>query len=392
MTAFVSRRALLLAIAFGGLIAGRAAAGDADGNAQAAAYRRAAEPLVADLSKHSPEAFARALDKDVIVDKALASLQSDSKEIAQFRTGLGRGIERVGEQLVAAMPKDGYAKLLRVEARAGEGHCLVRIGYGDNGYGYMDWVLRADKEGRLRVVDWFDFSTGQYYTDSLRQLSVMLAPNPTVLGKIFDIASGKTDHTKQIVPMLQALGKRDYGKSYELFGALDEDLRRNRILSVIAVNAASRSQNDGYYRAALAHLDKYHGGEPTLVFLLIDHYFYTNQYGKLLRAIDSFEKYVGVEDAAMLGIKANSYLVSGKSDDAIAAASRGTRLEPELASNYWTLVTAYNKTKRYDKLIDTAGRLRRQFGFELKPAAFEKDPEYKEFVRSAEFRRWKSKS
>ncbi len=392
MTARSSRRVLLLVIASGSLIAGHASAGDADRDARAAAYRLAAEPIVAELSKHSPQAFANALDKDAIVDKALASLQSDSKEIAQFRTGLGRGVERVGEQLVAAMPKDGYAKLLRVEARAGEGHCLVRVGYGDNGYGYMDWVLRADKQGRPRIVDWFDFSTGQYYTDSLRQLSVMLAPNPTVLGKIFDIASGKSDHTKQIVPMLQALGKRDYGKSYELFGALDEELKRNRILSVIAVNAASRSQNDDYYRAALAHLDKYHGEEPTLVFLLIDHYFYTKQYAKLLRAIESFEKYVGVEDAAMLGIKANSYLVSGNADNAIAAANRGTRLEPELVGNYWTLVTAYNRTKRYDKLIETAGRLRKQFNLNVTPAAFEKDAEYKEFARSAEFKRWKTKS
>ncbi len=388
MELFVPRRAWLVVIAVACASAGRAAAGDAG----AEAYRRAAEPIVADFNKHSPDAFTGALDKEAIVEKAVGSILDDSKDSASFRTGLGRGVERVGQQIVASMPKDGYAKLLRIEARAGEGHCLVRFGYGDNGYGYMDWVLRADKQGRLRVVDWFDFSTGQHYTDSLRQISALLAPNPTMLGKIFDIASGKTERTKQVVPMLQALAKHEYGKSYEIFVALDEDLKRNRILSVMAVNAANRSQNDGYYRAALAHLDKYHGGEPTLVFLLIDHYFYTKQYGKLLRAIDSFEKYVGVEDAALLGMKANSYLMNGDTDHAIDAANRGARIEPELASNYWILVTAYNKTRRYDKLIDTAGRLRRQFGLNVTPAAFEKDPEYKEFVRSAEFRRWKVKS
>ena len=390
MTRFASPRALpiVLVLVFGVALTGRAAAGDAD----AGAYRRVAEPIVADLNRHSPDAFTRALDKDAIVEKAVASVLDDSKDSASFRTGLGRGVERVGPQIAAAMPKDGYAKLLRIDARAGEGHCLVRLGYGDNGYGYMDWVMRADQDGRLRIVDWFDFSTSQQYTDSLRQLSVLLAPNPTMLGKIFDIASGKAERAKPVVPMLQALGKHEYARSYELFAALDEELKRNRILSVIAVSAANRSQNDAYYRAALAHLDKHHGGDPTLVFLLIDHYFYTHQYDKLLRAIGSFEKYVGVEDAALLSMAANSHLMNGNADNAIAAANRGIRIEPELASNYWILVTAYNRTKRFDRLIDAAGRLRRQFGLDLKPAAFEKDPDYKEFVRSVEFRRWKGKT
>ena len=387
----LSCRGWLLAATLGGAVCSAAVlAGPARG-ADSAAYRSAAAPIVADLNKHSAQAFTNSLDRDAIIGKALDPLGAELKDASAFRTGLARGIERVGPQIAGAMPKDGYAKLLRVRTKDGEGHCLVRLGYGDSGYGYMDWAMRADRDGRLRIVDWFDYSTGQNYTDSLRTLSVLVAPNPSLLGKLFDIASGKAERTRQVIPMMQALGKQEFARAYEVFDKLDEELKRNRTLSVAAVGAANRSQNEAHYRAALANLDKHHGSEPALVFLLIDHYVMTKQYDRLLHAIDAFQKFVGVEDAALAGIKANSYMMSGKPDQAIAAAIEGIRIEPELAANYWTLLASYNRTGRYDKVVDTAALLRRQFGLALGPAEFEKDADYKEFVRSAAFRRWKRK-
>ncbi len=359
---------------------------------ESSAYRKAAEAVVAGINKGSGDAFNAALDKEAILDAALAFSLDELVDKSGLRTGLGRGIDKIGKQIVSLIPEGGYAKLLRIKPERGQAWGLVRLDYGDQGYGYMDLLMRPRPGGGVRIVDWFDFATGQRYSASLSQLAALLAPTPTSFGRLFDVASGRADSTRQLTVMFQAMAKQEFKKASETFEAMDDDLKRNRAVSVVAVNAANRSQDANHYRSALANLDRHYGRDPAMVFLLLDYYFLTKQYDKTQGAIDAFEKYVGVEDAALLGIRANTYLMSDNPDRAIAMATKGIKIEPALNNNYWSLLAAYNRTGRYDKVIEVTGLLHRQFGYNMTPAMFEKDPDYREFVQSPAFRRWRQGS
>ena len=349
---------------------------------------RALQSTIKALNNRSPVAFNRMIDTDLIIKKSLSDLQLDTKYKEAFSAGLKKGLGNIGQRFLQMMPEEHWAKVIRVKQYQDHVLGLVRLDYADSGWGYLDLWLAKDSKGKVHIIDWYNYASGELYTSSVKKVVVMTSLNPTLYGKMFDYVSGRADELKVLNRYFATIQKKQYDQAYEIFKNMSVGLKKNRIFGIIAVSSANLSGNDDYYSDALANLAKYHGDDPTLAFLLIDHYFLTEDYEQAIRNLDSFQGYIDTPDAALENLKAISWMKAGKNKLAIQHASNGIRIEPELEPNYWTLFSIYTSTGKYSQAVAIGKELEKRFNYDLGPASLEKVADYRAFAKSAAYRRW----
>ena len=114
---------------------------------------------------------------------------------------------------------------------------------------------------------------------------------------------------------------------------------------------------------------RHHGDDPTLCFLLIDHYFLTGEYQKARDNLDQFVEFTGVKDGGYYFLVTNSYIVEEKLEEAAAWAEKGVEAEPEMEYSYWSLVAIYDTLGRYEEAVKAVAELERRFSYILTPDA-----------------------
>lgn len=354
-------------------------------------YASTARAIVAEFTQRQTAAFDRAVDPDAIITSALADLAMD----AAWKQGISQELNSVirtklGPKLISQMPEGAYAKLVRTRVDGQKTLALMRIDYGDNGTGYLDMHLVRDKNGMVRIVDWYDYSTGQLYTQSLRQLIGLMSPTPTILGKLFDAVSRRKESINAVMELISLHKSQKYPEAVKLFLTLHEDLRKDRMLNIVAVQAANMSNDDALYHKTLANLDRYFSSDPSMAFLLIDYYFLEQKFDKALAALDQVQKSFGAEDAALDSLKANTHLSAKNYSQAARHAQHAIAIEPEYEGSYWSLINALVQDKKYAGAITVAKDLEDGFGYDMGPESLGASAVFEPFIQSAEYRRWRS--
>ncbi len=355
------------------------------------AYEETAEAIAQGFTERDTSAFNEAIDADAIIATALDSLTLDAGFKREFSKGLKSAIEeKIGLQFTTAMPDGAYAKILRVKRDGGVSKALLRVDMGDAGNVYMDLYLKRDKAGKVRIVDWFDYSAGQPYSASLEQFANMASPTPTIIGRIYDRVTDNKKNQDAFMAMFNANKLGEHARTVELFLAMDEEMLKSRVINMAAIRAAQQSGDDELYVKTLAVLDKYHGDDPTLTFILLDYHFIKENYSKVISSLNYLEKTFGVEDAALKAMIANAHLESGNYDAAIKAANSGIELEPEYENGYWSLMTAQLLSENFSDAVVTAKILENTFSYDLSPESIGENEVYAGLLQSEAYKRWRA--
>lgn len=353
-------------------------------------YEATAAKVVDGLTAHDPAPFNRAIDADSIIETAFDGLYLDSNWKRDFGSGLKKAINtQLGNKLISRIPANAYAKLLRVKVQGNEGRALARLDYGDSGSGYMDMHLVKDASGKIRIVDWYDYSTGQLYSQSLRQAIATLSPTPTVLGKVFDIATNRKAAADVMEKFIGLNNQQKYAETVRYFLSLDEDFRKSRLLNIIAFQAASQIDDMELYRKVLENIEHYYSNDDTMAFVLLDYYYLDGKYGKVLHSANQLMSSFGVDDANLLVIKSNTLIELKKFAEAEKQANRAIALEPDFEYGYWSQIASRVGSKDYGKAVETAKILENKFGYDLSPANFAGNETYAGFIQSAEYISWR---
>jgi tetratricopeptide (TPR) repeat protein len=345
--------------------------------------RAVVEPVVNGLNERSTEELTAAIDLPAIWQTVFRDIDVSTEFKNGFITGFDRSFGENLRRMLDRIPERGYAKLLRVE----EKRALVRIDFGENGYMYREFHFAPDYEGRLRIVNWYDYSMGQMFSDSVRQLILVSAPDTSMLKRILDVGD---DDTQQLLELFQALGARDFEKFATSFEALPDEIRNSRIMQIVAIQVAQQSGDMNRYQMALRLLATHHRDDPTLTFLLLDHYFLEGQYDLATELLDRLQHHLGVEDAGVLGMKANTLMMARKLNEAIVSAKRAVELEPSLEAPHWSLLKSCSLAERYEEAVAAAKKLESNFGYVLDAGAFSTDPDYQSFTQSQPFSAWQA--
>lgn len=355
-----------------------------------AVYRSSAQQIADGFTQRDTSAFDQAVAPATILDEVFSGLFVDSDWENSFRAGVSSAIRnKLGPRLVSQMPSEAYAKLLRVTVEDNEGRALIRMDYGDSGNGYIDLHLVRDESGAVRVIDWFDYSSGQRYTQSLRQVVATMSPTPTILGKVFDIATDKKAGADALEKIITLNKERRYEEEVRYFLSLEEGIRESRLLNIIVLQAANMSNDMELYSRMLDNLAHFYGDDERMAFMLIDYYFLSSQYDKVIELSQQLQKSFGVEDAGLIVFESNALLEQGKNAEAEKTALRAIELEPEYEYSYWSLLTAQLATESYASAVDTAKTLEEEFQYDMSPESLGSNDIYSELVSTKPYLSWR---
>lgn len=262
---------------------------------------------------------------------------------------------------------------------------LIRIDYKSNGHEYIILQVKRQAHNKLAVVDLFFMTAGRNMSASVGAMSqLIMKPSKSMLKRLF----GRVDVDTKMMSTLKELGQMrvngKYREGYALLQTLPEDVQNSRVLIDLGLLFTQKISDDEY-RKQLSKLDKYYGHDDSTVFILIDHYYFTHEFTKMLSALDRLAGILG-EDGAILTLKANAYYSMNDYDNAKKACYSAIQIEPEYTGAYWTLATVLTKHEQYSELIKVLDLLQSRFGYTFTAKNFAGIPIYSKFVQSPEFK------
>jgi hypothetical protein len=340
------------------------------------------------LVQGNGKAFTETLDQKALLDSVFEGMSHDTKTIDELRTGLSIGLSQIGDVLVRNL-ENAQIKYLRSRFKDDLHTALVRIDFGEKGINYLDFVLRKDVDGNIKIVDWYDYSKGQYYTDSVRQAIVLLLPEETTLfEKLLGTRGLNQKEVDQFVKLGELMNQQKFAEWLELYDELPDKLQESRILLLTRILVSVAAGDEATYRIALKDLHEKMGDDPTLGLILIDYYYYEKDYASAQKVLDNLSEHIG-GDAAIDALRANVYLISEDYSKSVKYAEKAIKADEDYEDAYWTLLSASVPDKKYDTAVNALDMLATKFGYEFYPEDIEEAEDYKAFVKSKAYKKWK---
>lgn len=283
---------------------------------------------------------------------------------------------------------ESTAKFMRVVTRGAETRPLLRFDYGDSGFEYIEFVVKPDGKGGIRIVDWAPLSGGELYSQVIGRMARILSdPAPGLIKTLLGMPQVDQESLNRMKSIAESRRKGDLRGAYLEMEKLPAAISDSRVMLVQRASLASEAGDDAGYRKMLARLEQLHGNDPAAAFMLLDHYFFAKDLDKCLRAITTIESRVGVDGMTQM-LRSNIYMTMGKHQEAITYASKAIEAEPDMTDPYFTLAQSHVSLGQFDQAIEVYSTLRDDFGFQFTQENFAKDATFTKFIASSQFKKW----
>ncbi len=253
--------------------------------------------------------FARVMDWGAISDAVLRDLPENRKEGTYRRKDLLGSLTQSGgvaRHISEKVKRGGSYHFLRLkevaDARSGERVLMFRYIDPDGGVDYHHLYLHHGPGNLLAVREIFMFHFSETYTDSIRQT---LAPELYVGGmrnygsnipavRMTEVVQIQFRENMQIIQAIfEAYEKSNFQQTLDLFDILPEELRMNKTLQILRLNAAMRHADPNVYLYVMADLRQNMKNDPCVDFLSLDYLFSKGLYTEVLRSMDRIDTIIG---------------------------------------------------------------------------------------------------
>lgn len=355
------------------------------------AFRAGMEAVVEDLNRGSYTRLTAAMDADDVLERIFGLRLIDQRVQRDFRERVAadQDFKRFIESMYAEEAKDGLrARLLAVESRGTRGRAVVRFDMSHFRFNYVEYQLELDERDRLTVLDWDDYMRGYRMSDRIGLILVQSQPSVRSARKLVDFPNVQERDVFQVVEILKAARDYDLDRFFNIFDNLGDELKRQRAVLVVGLDAARDARKRRNQRAMLVAIDRYHPKDPLFTLSLLDYYFPDKQYQKAHDALLRLASKLRIDDAVTNARLSSALLVMGRQEEAIAYASKAVEQEPGLELGWWAALRARVAAGNFAQAVEALARLAGEFGHELGPEALAKDPSLAQFVESSEYRDW----
>ncbi len=347
--------------------------------------------IIGNLNAGSFKLFTKAIDKDDFIDRIFGLRLIDGGIKRDFRSDIKESEKWSGfvKSLYAKESEDGIrATLLIVESRGESGRAVVRFDMSRFRANYHEYDLRLDDKGRVIIVDWNDYLWGHLFTDRMGLTMVQAKPNKNAARKLVDFSNVREEQIFQIMELLKATRDRDFDRYAQIMETLDERLKAQRTIIKLGLDTARAARKRGVQRDSLQMVDRYFATDPLFALALMDYYLPAKRYQDAYDALLNLQRYLRIDDALLNARLSSILLVMNRIDDATELALKSVTQEPDLELGWWSVIRARVTAKKYADAIEALETLERDFGQALGPDALSKDPLFRDFMLSAEYRGW----
>lgn len=336
------------------------------------------------FNQRSVDAFMKLVDVDAFGHIVLDDLDLGAADREGIRRRLPASVRKMAETSMRAIGQnEGSAKYLRAGLEDGRAYAMVRLDLGDQGVDYIKYYASSPRA----VEDWYIFTAASLYSGAVRFNLASIFRSESTLLKLFRIPQVSARDTRAFIEVRDSLVKQDYAGAYKALEKFPEDYRNSRQWALMRVTYGGRAGDD-VYRGALRHLASRFGADADLQLLLIDHYFYENQFERALAAVAALERAVGGEDASTNGLRGNLLTALKRSREAEAACRRGVALEADFKPAYWCLVSVALERNDGRLAVEALTAYEKAFGVSFDAARLAQQEGYERIGKTREFAAW----
>ena len=351
-------------------------------------FRAGFQDIVTDLNSNSFERFARAIDRDDMLDRIFGLRLIDPKIKQSFRENFDDNLVNILKSAFAETGGNIRAAWLGFGSKGDRGKAIVRYDLPDFQFNYHEYELQLDDRGRVVIVDWIDYLDGEKFSDGVGMQLIAANPGNSAVRKLLDFQGPTEQQTFQVTELLKASRDRQVDRYFDILDNLDEKMRGQRVVVVTSVQLTKATRNRRKLRTALIDVDKYFPEEPLYSLMLLDYYFPSRKYEQAMQTLLRLQSTLGVQDSAMSARLSAASLVLGNTEDALSHAEQAVRIEPGLELGWWSALRARTAMAQFDTAVEALDQLEKTFGYTLGPEAFEKDPSMSDLLLSSEYESW----
>jgi hypothetical protein len=349
-------------------------------------YVAFAHKLERDLSTRHYDSFAKALDMDALLEKALSGITATDKTKQGFREGFDNGFTNSFARSFSVIKS---YKLLRLTNTNGECHALYRVLVQGGGMNYHDLFLKSKNGGPVRIVDFYIALTGEPVSVTVRRvaLPIMADRDKTFLQHLFGDEQDLIKYQAEWTQVITLCQNKKYSEALSVYEELPLSLQQEKFLLVQRLKAA-QAIGDTEYQKALDFWRRCYPKDVSLPLVMIDAYTIRKQYDKALDSVDQLDKIIG-GDPYLKVQRAYLFKVLNQPDKAVKMAEAAIAEEPSLAQAYDCLLAVSLSQKDYKKTAQYLTAAEQALHINLSRAVDELD-DYADFRRTSAFTEWKA--
>lgn len=332
--------------------------------------------------------FNNHIDWEVLIDRASANLGTPEVR-AQMKKGAMNELV-MKKPFATALTKEisggGSMELLHLNNEQGRRSALFRTLFNNDSLSYLNMELARRPGGQIKVVDIYQFSSGEVMSQSLRRSFIPIAAHGSrsFLAKLTKSENDYMKNVENIITMTTAV-REDRPKDFmAIYHKLPPSLQKEKTVLVLRLKAAM-GISDTEYASAIEDLRKTFPHDAALDLLSIDGYIMKKQHRDALACVDRLDKSVG-GDPYLDSLRAGLYLEEGEFADARKFADAAVIAASHIVGVHWMLVAVTLKQQDFDATLAALKRIYRDFGFEAYDLS--EQPDYAEFRKSPQYQAW----
>ena len=265
---------------------------------------------------------------------------------------------------------------------------MMRMDLQEGGSNYYILIIEKNKHGNLKIVDMFSATQDKLLSELLGAAGQIFSnPNPSMLGRLF---GNKTIVDKALAQQFQKIGELkiagNYQQAHQIVQGLPAKIRKEKLIMTLSMSL-SMYISDEQYSQDLSALAEEHGDDPSLAFVLTDHYFLQEDYEKAFQVIDSFEKHYQADGQTSV-LKSTYRYFQNDLPQAKQLAEKCMKLESELIDCYWLMIQINLTMQDYPSVITTLEAITNGFGIEFDTGYFVENEIYADFIKTKEYQHW----
>ena len=309
----------------------------------------------------------------------------------ELKSGLKSGIDSdtgFTGQLVKNCQQGGTVDYLRVRQNHGRQVVLFRMiqPIETGGVGYFEFVPRRSADGKIRAVDFYVYSSGEFISATLATalLPIIADQSRSFLSKL---VTGERAYVKDFPKLTNVTALINQGKMADALAVIKGMQPETQKMKIVLLNRlrAAQSSDEKEYSDVLEDFRQLFPKDPCLDLLLIDYYTLKKDFPQAMESIDRLEKTVG-GDPYLDVLRAGISDAKGELTEAKKFADHAMQEEPTLVPAYFTAVSISMKAGKFEETLGLLKALDQKFKMQFND--LKAVPEYAGFVKSPQYPQW----
>ncbi|MBD8525657.1 hypothetical protein [Pseudomarimonas arenosa] len=352
--------------------------------AECPAEQRGAEAVLNAVLNYDAQGLTRLLDTSGLATRVMRDLPANDPLRDGLPAALAANASDMANGLLQSLKNSGMQVVRQANAPAGK--TLLRKQGAEIGSGvdYIEFELSPAG----CVVDWTSLMMGSSASAAMRQNIVLMRMDDGLIGQLFGLQRIDRAQLEKTRTLAAAMVKGDRETALQALAGMKELAKSSYELSMLRVGLLAFSPDAPEYRQALSDLAERFGDDPRTQFILVDHYYFIEDYARGLRAVERMQRQVGKDEENQL-LVAGLLKLLGRTQQATEALQSLVALAPERTETHVELVAYLAETGQHEAAVASL-RKAADLGIHFEEAAMRQEPVFQSLLASTEYAAFKA--